>query len=124
MIAASAVGAALRGVGEDAFVHGGGADFFGYGFGGIERRACEFITDEFDAKKEAETANVADVGMRLQRGEGGAEIFSGGLDASEKIAGFEVIEDGVAGSGGHGMSLVGKAVLESARAALEGFDDI
>ena len=123
MVAAKAVDAALRGVGEDAAVHGSGADFFCDLLSGIEWRAGGFVADEFDAEKQTEAADFADVRMRGERGEGGAEMFGGRLNASKKIVGFEVIENGVASCGRDRMSLIREAVFECAGARRKGFDD-
>lgn len=123
MVAASAVDAALCGVGEDAGVRGGGSDFFGDVFGRIKGSACGFVADEFDGDEEAEAANVADVGMGGERGEGGTEMFGGGLDAGEEVVRFDVVEDGIAGCGRNGMGLIREAVPKDAGAVRECFSD-
>lgn len=124
MIAGGSVDAALRGIGENAGFHRGGEEFLGDGLGGSERRAGGFFADEFDAEEEAESANFADLGMRLQRSERGAKRFGGGSDAREKIMRFEVIENGVARGGCNGMGLIRETVLKRAGAAFEGLDDM
>ncbi len=63
MIAALAVDAALRGIGEDVFLEHGLADFFGdilfFGKG----FAHGFVSHKFDSKQKSEAANFADVWM-------------------------------------------------------------
>src|SRR2546423_8788728 len=53
--------------------------------------------------------------MREERNERGAKIFRGGPDALEQFLGLDVIEHGIAGSGGDGMRLIREAVLEGPR---------
>ena len=123
VVAARAVEAALGGVGEDAGVHGGGADFFGDGLLRVEGSARGFVLNEFDGEEEALAADVADVGMSGERSESGTEGFGGGRDGGEEIVGFKVVEDGIAGGGGNGMGLVGKAVFERAGTLRKNFRD-
>ena len=123
VVAAGAVDAALRGIGEDAVFPGSGADFFGDLLSGIERSARGFVADEFDTEKQAEAADFADVRMSSERGESGAKMSGSGFNGGEEIAGFEVVEDGVAGGGRDGMSLVGEAVFECAGASRESVGD-
>lgn len=123
MVAAKAVDAALRGIGEDAVVHGRGADFFGDGQRGIEWRAGGFVADEFDAEKQTEAADFADVRMRGEWGERGAKMLGRGRNAREEMVRFDVVEYGVTRSGRDGMSLIREAVFECAGALREGFDD-
>lgn len=123
VIAGGAVDAALRGISENASFHRGGVNFFSDGLGWSERRAGGFFADEFDTEQEAESADFANVRMRLQRSERGAESFGGGSYAREEMVRFEVIENGVARSGCDGMGLIRETVLERAGAAFEGLDD-
>ncbi len=124
VVAVCAVDAALSGVGENAFFHGGLADAFGDVGGGGERFAGIFVGDEFDAEEEAEAADVADVGMVEEWGEIFAKLVGGWGDAFEEVVGLEVVEDGVACGGGDGVGLVGEAVLENTGTGFECVDYI
>lgn len=123
MIAAESIHAALGGIGEDIFLESGLANFFGDIFFLGKWRASGLVFDEFDAKKETEAANFADVGMGSERRKRLSELVCGGLDTDKKVLIFEHIKNGISGGGGNRMGLIGEAVLESARAFRESICD-
>ena len=123
VIAAGAVDGSLRRIGEDVFLKGGLADFFGDGGFFGEGVAGGFVFDELDGLQQAKAAHLANVRMRFEHRESFAQRFACGRYAIEKFVGFKVIEDGVTGCGGDGMRLIGEAVHEGSGALFEGVDD-
>ena len=123
MVAAQPVNAALRRIGKNAFFQASLSNFLRDVLFSRERLARSFVLDELDAKKQSETAHLADVRMGLQERKRASEFLPGGIHAIKKFVRFEIIEHGVARSCGHWMSLIREAVQETAGAALEGFDD-
>ena len=123
VIAARAVYCALGRIGEDVSLESGLTNFLGDGGFLGKRFAGGFIFHEFDGLEQAEAADLAHVGMRFEGGKRFAKSFAGGGDAIEEFVGFEEIKDGVAGSGGDGMRLIGEAVHEGGGAFFEGVDD-
>ncbi len=119
MVAVGAVNAALRWIGENAFVERGLADALGDVLVFGKRFSRRFVLDEFDAEEQPEATDLAYVRMRFQRGEFGAQSFAGGRDAVEELMRLDVIEDGVAGGRRDRMRLIRETVLEGARAAFE-----
>ena len=77
MIPAQPVNAALRWIGEDTFLQTGLANFLRDVLFSREGLAARFVFDEFDAQKQTETANVADMWMGLQRRKHAAELLRG-----------------------------------------------
>ncbi len=124
MIAARAVDGALRGIREDIFFERSLTNFFGDGGFLGERIARRFILHELDALEKAEAADLANVWVRFDGGESLAQGFTDRRDAIEELVSFEVVEDGVAGSGGNGMRLIRETMHESSGAFLVGFDDV
>src|SRR5260370_2201529 len=61
--------------------------------------------------------------MIFQSGEGLAKRVPCRSDTLEELVSFQVIQNGVAGSTGHRMRLIGKAMHESGGAFLKGFRD-
>lgn len=113
VIAAKTVDAALSGIGQNVFLKGGLADFFGdAGFFG-KWFAGGFVFYEFDAQEQTEAADFANVGMIGEWSESLAEL-SFWFDAVKQLVGLEIVKDGVACGGGNGMGLIGEAVLECA----------
>lgn len=121
VIAARAIDAALRGVGEDIFLEHGLANsfcdvlFFG------EWLARGFVFHEFDTKQKADAADFADVGMGCKRSERFAKFFRDDLHASEEILFLQHVENRVTDCSGDGMGLVGEAMLECAGTFFESF---
>src|SRR5260370_14414996 len=62
--------------------------------------------------------------MIFQSGEGLAKRVPCRSDTLEELVSFQVIQNGVAGSAGHRMRLIGKAMHESGGAFLKGFRDV
>lgn len=75
MIAAEAIYAALSGVGEDIFLEGGLADFFGDVFFFGEGFAGGFIFYEFDSEEETQAADFTDIRVGCERSEGFSKNF-------------------------------------------------
>ena len=115
---------ALRRISEDVLLESSLADFFGDAGFFRERLARGFVLHEFHALQQAEPTNLPNMRMILESGEGLAKRFPCGSDALEKLVSFQVIKDGVAGSGSHRMRLIGEAVHESGGALFEGFSDM
>jgi hypothetical protein len=123
VITARAVYCALRRVSEDVLFEGGLTDFFGDGGFFGERLAGGFVFDEFEALKQAEAADLADVGMGFEGGERSAERVTGGTDAIEEFLRFQIIENGVPCGGGDRMRLISEAVHEGGGAFFKSVDD-
>src|SRR5579859_2354959 len=62
--------------------------------------------------------------MRFKRSKGGSQGLRRPRNACEQFVRFDVIQNGVAGSGGHGMGLVSKSMLERATATFKSLDNI
>jgi len=122
VIAANAVNAAARRIGQYIFFQTSLVNFIGDILFLWKGFARGFVFDELDAEKKAEPANFANVRMRLQGGKSAAQDLPGRNRATKKIVRFEIIENRVARGGGDGMRLICEAMRECARAAAECFD--
>src|SRR6267143_5322408 len=123
VVAAQAVHAALRWIGQHIFLQAGLANFLRDIFGLGKWLALGFVFDELHAKEQAEASHIADVGMRQKRRKSVAQVLPCWSDTIEKFLRFEIIEDGVSGSSANRMSLVREAVHETTRSAFERFDN-
>src|SRR5260370_148736 len=122
MIAGQAVNAALCWIGQNTLFHAGLANFLGNVLFFRKRLARGFVFDEFDTEKQSEAAKFADVGMRLQRRQRGAQVLFCRAHALKKFVRFKIVQNSVPRSGRDRMSLIRKAVHECAGAVLECFD--
>ncbi len=121
VIAVETVNATLRGIGEDIFLEGCLANFFGDVFFFGEGFAGGFVFHEFDAEEQTKAADFADVWMGSEWSQHFAESFCGGFDAGKEILLLEEIEHGVSGGCRDGMGLIGEAVLERSGTCCECF---
>ena len=110
MISAQAIDATLRRICEHKFGKRGLANPLGDVFFFGERLTRGFVLDEFDPHQQPQTADVADMFVRRQRGKRGTQSFSSRRDAREEFVLFDVIEDGVARGGRNGMRLIRETV--------------
>jgi hypothetical protein len=103
VIAVGAINGALGRVREDVSFNCGLTNFLRDGGFLGKRFARGFVFYEFDGLEEAEAADLTDIRMGFESGQGFTESFTGGCSAIEEFVGFEEIEDGVACGGGNGM---------------------
>ena len=114
MVAAQSVNAALRRIRKYVLIQTGLANFLRDVLFFWKRLARSSVFDEFDAKKKAESANIADVRVRLQRRNRVAEFFCGRSHAIKELMRFEMVENRVARSSRHRMRLIRETVLKYA----------
>src|SRR6266478_9889765 len=103
VIAAQAVNAALRWIGKHPFIEASLPNFFGDVFLFWKRLASRFVFHKFDAKKKPETADIANIRMRMERRKCAAQVLPCVIHALKKLVSFQIVEDRVARGGGHRM---------------------
>jgi len=123
VIAAQAVHAALRWIGQNISSRQAWRIFSAIFFGLGKWLARVFVLDELHAERAGRGLSHRRRGDATKRRKRVAQVLSCRNDAIEKFLRFEIIEDGVSRSSANRMRLVGEAVHEGARAAFERFDN-
>ena len=112
VISKHAIDTALRGVSKDAASETCLANFLSDAFISRKRLTRSFIFYEFDSEEQTESTYFTNVGMQRQRSKAGAKLIGNQWNAAKELMFLEVVQNGVAGGSGNGMSLICKTVLK------------